>query len=41
MEKNQFLITKVFTVPYFDSLVGKKRCAGFFPKMYISICERG
>ena len=24
MEKNQFLITKVFTVPYFDSLVEKK-----------------
>ncbi len=26
MEKNQFLITKVFTVPYFDSLVEKKMC---------------
>ena len=32
MEKNQFLITKVFTVPYFDSLVEKKHVPDSFLK---------
>lgn len=32
MEKNQFLITKVFTVPYFDSLVEKKDVPDSFLK---------
>ena len=32
MEKNQFLITKVFTVPYFDSLVEKKNVPDSFLK---------
>ena len=31
MEKNQFLITKVFTVPYFDSLAEKKNVPDSFP----------
>lgn len=32
MEKNQFLITKVFTVPYFDSLIEKKNVPDSFQK---------
>ena len=32
MEKNQFLITKVFTVPYFDSLIEKKNVPDSFLK---------
>ena len=32
MEKNKFLITKVFTVPYFDSLVEKRNVPDSFLK---------
>ncbi len=41
MENTQFLITKVFTVPYFDRLVEKKNVPDSFLKCISRYVKRG